>query len=183
MTKVYTFLANGFEEVEALCVIDLLKRASMDVVMVSVSGDLKVNGAHNIDIMADVLFEDASFEDVDVLFLPGGMPGTKNLDNHEGLKQKLVEFNNNGKLITAICAAPMVLGHLGILNGKDATCYPGFEQELIGANVLYDNVVVDGNVITSRGMGTAIDLGLKLIEVLIDKDASFEMAEKICYTK
>lgn len=183
MTKVYTFLANGFEEVEALCVIDLLKRASMDVVMVSVSGDLKVNGAHNIDIMADVLFEDASFEDVDVLFLPGGMPGTKNLDNHEGLKQKLVEFNNNGKLITAICAAPMVLGHLGILNGKDATCYPGFEQELIGANVLYDNVVVDGNVITSRGMGTAIDLGLKLIELLIDKDASFEMAEKICYTK
>lgn len=183
MTKVYTFLANGFEEVEALCVIDLLKRASMDVVMVSVSGDLKVNGAHNIDIMADVLFEDASFEDVDVLFLPGGMPGTKNLDNHEGLKQKLVEFNNNGKLITAICAAPMVLGHLGILNGKGATCYPGFEQELIGANVLYDNVVVDGNVITSRGMGTAIDLGLKLIEVLIDKDASFEMAEKICYTK
>lgn len=183
MTKVYTFLANGFEEVEALCVIDLLKRASMDVVMVSVSGDLKVKGAHNIDIMADVLFEDASFEDVDVLFLPGGMPGTKNLDNHEGLKQKLVEFNNNGKLLTAICAAPMVFGHLGILNGKDATCYPGFEQELIGANVLYDNVVVDGNVITSRGMGTAIDLGLKLIEVLIDKDTSFEMAEKICYNK
>lgn len=182
MAKVCTFLANGFEEVEALSVVDVLKRANIEVVMVSITGELKVKGAHNIEIMADMLYENVNFEDVDVLFLPGGMPGTKNLDNHKALNEKLVEFDNSKKLVTAICAAPMVLGHLGILKGKNATCYPGFEDELVGANVLYDNVVVDDNVITSRGMGTAIELGLKLVEILVDEDTSEKLRKGICYS-
>lgn len=182
MAKVCAFLANGFEEVEALSVVDVLKRANIEVVMVSITGELKVKGAHNIEIMADMLYENVNFEDVDVLFLPGGMPGTKNLDNYKALNEKLVEFDNSKKLVTAICAAPMVLGHLGILKGKNATCYPGFEDELVGANVLYDNVVVDDNVITSRGMGTAIELGLKLVEILVDEDTSEKLRKGICYS-
>lgn len=182
VAKVYAFLATGFEEVEALAVIDLLRRAAVEVDMISVTGDLRVTGAHNIEIKADKLFEEADFKNIDLLFLPGGMPGTHNLDTHEGLLEKIIEFDKEEKYIAAICAAPSVFGHLGILKDRYATCYPGFEKELIGAKVTNDKVVVDGHIITARGMGTAIDLGLQLISILVDEKTAEEKAKGICYT-
>jgi len=179
--KVYLFLADGFEEIEALTVTDLLRRIRVDVEMVSIDGSLAVKGAHGIEVKADVLFEDASFDDGDMLVLPGGMPGTRNLLNHEGLEKLIHIYNVEEKYLAAICAAPSVFGAFGILEGKKATCFPGFEQKLKGAKVINDRVVADGHVITSRGMGTAIDFGLKLVELLADEETASELGAAIQY--
>ena len=181
MGKVYIFLADGFEEIEALTVVDLLRRAQIDIDMVSITGSLQVTGSHQISVMADVLFEDAKFDDADMLVLPGGMPGTKNLKNHEGLDKLLRKFHGENKNIAAICAAPTVLGNKGFLQGKRATCYPGCEDELTGSTVLYHDVVEDGNIITSRGLGTAIDFALAIIKKLADENTAREIAGKVVY--
>ncbi|BCN29678.1 DJ-1 family glyoxalase III [Anaeromicropila herbilytica] len=181
MKKVCIFLANGFEEVEALTVVDLLKRASLDVVMVSIQDELQVTGAHKIQVVADSLFEKIEYKDVDMLILPGGMPGTNHLANHDKLINLLIEHNNKQKWIAAICAAPSVLGMNGILSGRAASCYPGFEDKLVGADVKIDNVVVSENIITSRGLGTAIEFGLKIIEILVNKSKANEIKEAIIY--
>lgn len=164
MKKVALFLANGFEEIEALATVDILRRAQIPVETISISKEKNVTGAHGISVVADKIFQEADFSGVEVLVLPGGMPGAKNLNEHEKLKRLITEFNSTGKLITAICAAPMVLGGLGLLNNKKATCYPGFETELIGATVTDENVEVDGNIITGKGPGLAFDFALQLVE-------------------
>ena len=162
MAKVCVFTADGFEEVEGLTVVDLLRRAGEEVLMVSISDNLSVTGSHGIEIKADVFFEDVDYSTVDLLVLPGGMPGTK----HQGLADLLKEFAASDRKVAAICAAPSVLGGLGILREKKAACYPGFEEKLEGALVFTDPVVKDGNITTSRGLGTAIPFALELISQL-----------------
>lgn len=181
MTKVYIFLADGYEEIEGLTVVDLLRRANIDITMVSITGNLMVTGSHKISSKADVLFEEADFSDADMLVLPGGMPGTKNLSEHEGLDRLLKEFSTKGKPLAAICAAPSVLGTKGLLVGKNATCYPGHEASLTGAHILNTTVVTDGNIITSRGMGTAIDFSLALIKSIAGEAEAERIAGTIQY--
>ncbi len=182
MSKVYIFIAEGFEEIEALTVVDLLRRAEIDITMVSIMDSKKVTGAHGISIEAGALYNDVNFSHAEMLVLPGGMPGTKYLGEHEGLVTMLKSFNDKNKLIAAICAAPSVLGVNGILKGKKATSYPGFEDKLVDAVISTDPVVVDQNIITSRGLGTAIFFALKIIEKLKDEDTSKAIAESIIFT-
>lgn len=167
MKKVALFLADGFEEIEALGTVDILRRAEIDIVTVSITENTIVTGAHNIPVTADKKFNDIDFTNFDMLILPGGMPGAKHLNEHEALKKLITDFNTKGKLISAICAAPMVLGGLGILDGKRATCYPGFEPELIGAKTTEESVVVDENIITGKGPGLVFDFALRLVEQLL----------------
>lgn len=179
MEKVHVYFADGFEEVEALTVVDVLRRAQMDARMVSVTGDLVVTGAHNIQVSTDLLWEEAMDQEVHMIVLPGGMPGTKNLEVHQGLMDKILTFQAEDKWIGAICAAPSILGKLGILTNKKATCYPGFEKELKGARYLEETVVQDGKIITSRGVGTAMGFALKLVEVLQGKTKAEDLRKKM----
>lgn len=181
MAKSLIFLAPGYEEVEMLTVVDMLRRAGIEINMVSITDTLEVTSSHNVTIKADQLFADADFDSASMLILPGGMPGTNNLLAYTPLTDKLVEFNNSGKFIAAVCAAPSVLGALGILNGKNATCYPGFEEKLTGASFQKKPVVRDGNVITSRGMGTCIDFAGEIITALDSKQKAEEIKKKIIY--
>lgn len=183
MSKVYIFLADGFEEIEALTVVDLLRRVKIEILMVSITGNLQVTGAHDIKVLSDALFDDINFEDSDLLVLPGGMPGTTGLMEHEGLDMLLRSFHKENKKMAAICAAPSVLGSKGILAGKKATCYPGFENKLTDSTVVNEDVVEDGNVITSKGMGTAIDFSLAIIAKLINVDTATEVAASIMYKR
>lgn len=181
MAKVCIFLANGFEEIEGLTVVDILRRAGIEIQMVSIEDEIQVTGSHNIQIKADSLFKDADIDTADMLVLPGGMPGTIRLLHHLGLVEKIKQFSSQGKMLAAICAAPSVLGAYGVLNGKKAVCYPGFEEKLLGAKVQKDAVVQDGNVITSRGMGTAIPFALKIVENFQGEQAAKDMADAIIY--
>ncbi|MBQ2922412.1 MAG: DJ-1/PfpI family protein [Tyzzerella sp.] len=181
MKKVSVFLADGFEEIEGLTVVDLLRRAGVEVTTVSITGDYTIHGAHGIDVQADKLFEEMNYDEQDMLVLPGGMPGTLNLGAHKGLEELLNKFYEKKKYLAAICAAPSVFGKYGFLNGRRATSYPGFEEQLTGAECVTDAVVVDEFVITSRGMGTAIPFSLNLIEVLIGSDKATEIGKSIIY--
>lgn len=181
MSKVYIFLADGFEEIEGLTVVDLLRRADIDIAMVSISGKLEVTGGHDIVVKADLLFEEAQFSDADMLVLPGGKKGTDNLMAHEGLDILLRDFASKGKMLAAICAAPSVLGTKGLLKDKKAICYPGFEKLLTGATVTDKAVVADGNIITSKGMGTAIDFSLEIIKALKNEEEAAKIASSIQY--
>lgn len=181
MSKVYAFLADGFEEVEALAVIDLLRRAKVDVTTYSIMNNLEVTGSHNITVKADQMIDQVDWDQADLLFLPGGMPGTLHLGSCEQLTEQLKAAFKEGKRIAAICAAPSVLGELHILEGKKATCYPGFEEKLLGAEHVTDGVVTDGTVTTARGMGFAVDLGLELIRLLVSEQVSNEMKDSIQY--
>ena len=166
MSKVYAFLADGLEEIECLAVVDILRRAGIQCETVSITGDDWITGSHDIRIITDKLWKEIEIGEEDVLFLPGGMPGTRNLGEFEPLCEALKKKHAQGGRIAAICAAPSVLGDLGLLQGKKATCYPGFEDRLTGATHVPDGVVTDGNITTARGMGFAIDLGLELVKLL-----------------
>jgi 4-methyl-5(b-hydroxyethyl)-thiazole monophosphate biosynthesis len=181
MAKVYLFLADGYEEIEGLTVVDLLRRANVGITTVSITGDLFVTGSHHIITKADALFENVDFSDADMLVLPGGMPGTNYLKTHAGLDRLLRQFHTEGKKLAAICAAPGVLGIKGLLQGKNATCYPGHEALLTGAHLKNTSVVEDGNIITSKGMGTAIDFALAIIGNLSGRAAAEKLAETIQY--
>lgn len=183
MSKVLVFFAEGFEEVEALTVVDLLRRAKIDVEMVSITDNLMVTGAHNITISTDTLWEDAHILNADGFILPGGMPGTRNLQAHQGLQKLLIQANEEKKLIGAICAAPLILGTNHLLEGKDACCYPGFENDLIGANVNEKPVNHHDNIITSRGVGTAIAFSGKIIKTLCTEETEKEILNSILYCK
>lgn len=175
MKKVALFLAKGFEEIEALGTVDILRRAQIDVVTVSITDYNVVTGAHNIPVTADITFNDTDFTNFDMLILPGGMPGAKNLNEQEDLKNLILDFNSKGKLIAAICAAPLVLGGLDLLDGKRATCYPGFENELKGAIITGETVVVDGKITTGKGPGYVFDFGLRIVEQLLGLKARREV--------
>lgn len=182
MAKAYVFLAEGFEEIEGLTVVDILRRAGVETVMVSVGEWKEVTGSHAIMTKADCLFEEIEGKEADLYVLPGGMPGTKNLAAHDGLGVLLKKAAAAGRKVAAICAAPSVLGGLGLLAGKKAACYPGFEAQLTGADVQYDAVVVDGNITTSRGMGTAIPFALALTEQLTDSETAEKMGKSIIFS-
>ncbi len=181
MSKVYVFMADGTEEVEALTVIDLLRRAKVEVVTVSIMERLGINSSHNIVIAADELYGQSDYMDGDMIVLPGGMPGTKYLKNHEALRKVLFAYRDAGKYLAAICAAPSILGANGFLEGKKAVCYPGFEEELKGAVITDERVVTDDRFITSKGLGTAIDFSLELITLLVNKEAAEKIAESVQY--
>lgn len=179
--KVYVFFAEGFEEIEALTVVDMLRRVDVDTVMVSIGNDKTVNGAHGIPVVTDGIFTEFSYKDGTMAVLPGGMPGTNHLLAHEGVRQVLLSYQEAKKYIAAICAAPSVLGAAGLLEGRHATCYPGFEEKLLGAKTMPDAVVIDGNIITSKGMGTAISFGAALISRLVSEEAAEELLKAIQY--
>ena len=163
------FLANGFEEVEALCPLDLLRRAGAEVITVGIGSD-NITGAHGITVKTDVSDENAVFEEIEAVILPGGMPGTKNLDASAVVHKALDLAQEQNAVVAAICAAPMILGKRGDLKGKEAVCYPGFEEYLKGAKIPDKKVVVDGNTITAKGMGVALEFGLALVEKLYGAD-------------
>lgn len=178
---VYLFLANGFEEVEALCPLDLLRRAGVQVTTVSVGGGDTVVGAHGIAVQADMpdtMYRDAKPE---MIVLPGGMPGSKNLDESRTVDAALKAAHTSGGYLAAICAAPMVLGKRGYLEGKTATCFPGFEEYLKGATIAANGVrvVTDGKVITAAGMGVALEFGLALVAALKGKETADELRRAV----
>ena len=181
MKRVSIFLAPGFEEVEALTPIDLLRRAGAQVTIVSIGEEKAVTGSHQITVTADALFEETDFSDQDLFILPGGQPGTNNLKACKKLRDLLEDANKKEKLLAAICAAPTVFGDMGLLKGKRATCYPSCEEGLVGAEYVIERVVVDGNITTSRGVGTAIPFALSLIEQLFGKEKSEEIRTSIIY--
>lgn len=184
MSKAYVFLATGFEEIEALTPVDILRRGGHEVTVVSVTGENVVTGARGINVKADVLFESLDKDAAELLILPGGMPGTTNLSKYEPLMDLVIKYNEEGKRISAICAAPTVFGGLGILKGKKATCYPGLEDKLTGADVYIEPVITDGNITTSRGMGTAVDFSLELLRLLSGSDeAAAKMADAVVYSR
>ena len=164
MDKVYVFLADGFETVEALAPVDVMRRAGLQVTTVSIMGRSNVVSAQNVTVVADVLFEDVVFDDASALVLPGGGVGTDNLSAHEPLRALLVDACSRGMLVAAICAAPMVFGRIGILKGKKATCYPGCESDLFDAEYTAAAVEQDGNIITACGPGASFDFGFAIIE-------------------
>ena len=172
------FLATGFEDMEAVGTIDILRRGNIETVTVSVTGNKTVIGVHNIPVIADELFENIDCSGYDALVLPGGGPGSVMLNQHEGVRKALVEHYESGKLIAAICASPRVFGSLGLLVGKKATCYPGIEPELTGATIIDEPTVTDGNIITGRGPGLVFDFGLAILNYLYGSpDVADEVAE------
>lgn len=181
MSKVLIFMAEGHEEIEALTVVDLLRRAGIDIYTVSITGEKKVTGSHGITTVCDKLIETVNFDDADMLVLPGGMPGTLNLGNCEILMDQVHGFNTSKKGLAAICAAPTVFGKAGLLEGKKATCYPGMEGDLQGAITSTDAVCHDGHIITSRGLGTAIPFALEIIRTFQGDEAAEKLAKSIVY--
>ncbi len=181
MNKVCVFFAEGYEEIEALTVVDILRRGNIDVDMVSVTGTKTVTGSHNIAVEMDKLFEEVDFDRTDMIVLPGGGQGTKGLEATEALMKQVDDFYAKGKYIAAICAAPSIFGHRGILKGRKACSYPSFESHLEGADVSREPVNVSDNVITSRGMGTALPFALKLLELFAGKEAALKMKETIVF--
>ncbi len=162
---VYLFLANGFEEVEALAPLDLLRRAGVEVTTVGVGGEL-ITGAHGITVKADAVASDVEFKAIEAVILPGGMPGAANLDASAAVDAALAAASRADAYLCAICAAPMVLGRRGYLDGYSAICYPGFEEELRGARISDRRVVSDGRRITAAGMGVAVEFGLAVVAAL-----------------
>lgn len=179
MKEMALFLAEGFEEIEALTVADIGRRAGLTVDMVSITGQNMVTGSHGICVKADMLWEELDRDAYGAVVLPGGLPGTVNLEAHQGLMELVDGYDRAGKYVAAICAAPSILGHRGILKGRRACCAGGFEKELADAEVTESPVEVSGHVITSRGMGTAIFFGLALVARFCGREKAEELAGKI----
>ncbi len=183
MKKVYIFLGEGFEEMEAVTPLDLLRRVGVDAKFVSITQSLQVSGAHNVLFTADIFFDEARKHRADGIVLPGGMPGTLNLLAHKGLCSLIQEYAKAQLPVCAICAAPLILGELNLLAGKTATIYPGIEDKLLGATPSESPVCVDGAIITSRGPGTAVPFALKLVELFAGKEAAKNLTDEIVYRK
>ena len=178
MKKVYVCLADGFEDVEALIPIDVWRRGGIDVTTVSITEFPLVQSAHGVSIEADIMFEQGDFSDADLIFLPGGMPGASNLFSHKGVCKAVVDQYQASKKVAAICASPaVVLAPLGILEGKKATCYPGFEQALEDAKYTGDLFTVDGNVTTGEGPAAAFPFAYELLAQLVNKQTADQIAE------
>ena len=183
MSKIAIFFATGYEEIEALTVVDICRRLGLTIDMVSVTEESTVEGSHGIVVKMDKTFSQVDFDSYDMLVLPGGMPGTKNLEACQPLMEQIDAFYQAGKYIGAICAAPSIFGHRGILKGRKACSYPAFESHLEGAQVTAGPVEVDGNVVTSRGMGTAIDFGLAIGKLFCGQEKADALAAGIVYNK
>lgn len=181
MKKIGIFMADGCEEIEGLTVVDIVRRAKMEIVMISITGKREVTSSHQVTFLTDALAAEVDYDTLDGIVLPGGMPGTLNLQADETVNKVIRQFAVDGKLVCAICAAPSVLGAAGILEGKCATCHPGFEEKLTGAKVEEKEVVVDGNVITSRGMGTAIPFALEIVRYFADDEAVEQVRKGLVY--
>ncbi len=182
MGTIYVFLAEGFEEIEAISVIDILRRAGIHTMIISVIESKVVSGAHGIPVVADNLFEETDFADAEMLVLPGGMPGAAGLDAHTGLRSLILKFAEAGKPLAAICAAPMVYGKLGLLKGKKVTCYPGFEKFLEGALLTDEAVVRDGSLITGHGPGVASLFALEIVNFFLGKAKVDELIKSMFIT-
>lgn len=176
---VYTFLAEGFEEVEALMVVDILRRAKIDTYTVSITDKYQVVSSHNVEVKADLKLDEVDFDKAEMIFLPGGIPGTPNLAANDILMKNILDFNKKGKKLAAICAAPSIFGELRILEGKTASCYPGYEDKLKGATYKREKVITDGNITTGRGLGSAVDLGLELVAIIKGRKTADDIAAKI----
>ncbi len=181
MAQVLIFLAPGYEEVEMLTVVDLLRRSSIEIDMVSVTDSLEVTSSHNVTIKADVLLKDADFNSAQMIVLPGGIPGTPNLLACKPLTDQIKKYAKEGKWLSAICAAPTIYGELGVYQGCKATCYPDFAEKLKDAVYVKQPVVVDGIFTTSRGAGTTIEFAAAIIERFKDKQAADTILQKIIY--
>ena len=173
---IYLFLADGFEEIEALTPVDILRRAGLEIKTIAVGESKTVKGAHGIEIVADITEAELNKDIPEAIILPGGMPGTTNLEESEAVINTLMNAIVNESLVCAICAAPSILGIMGYLKNKKATCYPGFEQYLDGAIFTNERVVRDGNIITSKGMGCAHEFALCIVEALCGKEKADEVA-------
>ncbi len=180
MGQVFLFLTDGFEEIEALGTLDVLRRGGVSVMSVSLTGQETVVGSHGIETGADALFADVDFSQAEMLVLPGG---TVKINEHDGLKREVGAFAAKGGWIAAICAAPMVLGGLGLLRGRRATCYPGFEGYLDGAIITEEDVVVDGNIITGRGPGLTLPFALELLERLKGPETAVKVADGLLVSR
>ena len=179
---IYMFLADGFEEVEALCPLDILRRAGLEVTTVGIGGRDMIRGAHGITVQTDII--DVMYRDStpDMIILPGGMPGADNLDKSKIVDAAIRAGARNGAYLCAICAAPFVLGKRGLLEGKKAVCFPGFEEYLEGATVIENETVVrDGNIITAKGMGAAFPFGLELVRALKDDSTADKISASVFY--
>ena len=179
--RILIFLADGFEEIEALAPVDIFRRAGLNVWTVSISENTEVRGAHGITVLADCLFSSSAFSENDFIFLPGGMPGTKNLEEHEGLKKLIKQQFDLNKPMAAICAAPSIFGKMGLLEGKEAICYPGFENSLKGATLSENKMVKSGQIYTAKAAGVAIPYALMLVEELKSKEEATKIADSIYY--
>ena len=178
MKKVIVFLADGFEEIEALATVDLLRRGGIQVTTASIMGRIEVCGAHEICVKADVLAQEADYASADMVILPGGGVGTQNLAACELVKEQCLSFAKD-KLVSAICAAPTVLAGIGLLEGRAATCYPGMESGMHGAVMSGEAVTVDGNITTGRGPGAAIPFALELIRRLAGEEKAAQVKAEI----
>lgn len=177
---IYMFLAEGFEEIEALCPLDLMRRAGLNVITVGIGGKY-VRGAHAITVEADISDGDLDLNNgsVDMVFLPGGMPGTLNLAASDTVISAIKYAADNGKYIAAICAAPSILGDMELLDGKEAICYPGFEDRLKGAKLSGERVALDGKILTAAGMGVALDMGLKIVEIFCGAEKANDLRRSV----
>ena len=177
MKTIFIFLTTGFEEIEALATTDILRRAGLDVKTVSLTGNLTVSGSHGISVTADILFDQIDSKNIEMLVVPGGTPA---FNDHTELKYLIQQFYDRGGKIAAICASPMVFGTMGLLKGRKATCYPGFEQYLDGAELHTEMAVVtDGNITTGKGPGLTIDFALALTEILAGKETRDKVAAQL----
>ncbi len=178
---IYLFLADGFEEVEALTPVDMIRRCEIDIATVGV-GNQSVMGSHGIPVLANITDNDIVLDDsLDMIILPGGMPGTLNLEKNKNVQRAIDFCAKNDRYIAAICAAPSILGHKGLLEGKKAVCYPGFEEQLQGAKVGTEPVCVDGKIITSRGAGTAMPFAFELVKLLTSEERSEKLKSSVIY--
>lgn len=180
---IYMFLATGFEDIEALAPLDIIRRAGLDITTVSITEERTVYSAHGVGVLADALLKETDLSDADMLVLPGGLPGSVNLDECEALRQAIVCHHAQGKPLAAICAAPMVYGHLGILKGVKATCYPGVENQLDGAEYTAEIVCKDGQFITGRGPAAAMAFGYAIAEHFLGEDAVAPLREGMIYNQ
>ena len=180
---IFVFLATGFEDIEALAPVDIMRRAGLKVQTVSITGEQIVMSAHGVGIVADMLLKDVDFPGAEMLVLPGGLPGSTNLDACKPLTQAIVRHFEAGGAIAAICAAPLVFGHLGLLQGRRATCYPGVESELKGATYTSAIVEQDGNIITGKGPGAAFEFGYTIVDFFLGKGASMPLRQGMIYAE
>ena len=180
---IYVFLATGFEDIEALAPVDIIRRAGLQVQTVSITGERVVESAHGVSIVSDLLFRDVDFSEADMLVLPGGLPGSTNLDVCQPLTSAIKRHFETGGAIAAICAAPLVFGHLGLLQGRRATCYPGVDPELKGA--IYTSTIVeqDGNIITGKGPAAAFEFGYTIVDYFLGEGASLPLRKGMIYSE